>query len=53
MSHGRIVHSCRAQDGDRLEIGRFMGGGVAGTGTDTGTTEATRDLPQTRSEAAP
>jgi simple sugar transport system ATP-binding protein len=53
MSHGRIVHTCRAQDGDRLEIGRFMGGGVAGTGTDTGTTEATRDLPQTRSEAAP
>jgi simple sugar transport system ATP-binding protein len=53
MSHGRIVHTCRAQDGDRLEIGRFMGGGVAGTGADTGTTEAARNLPQTRSEAAP
>jgi general nucleoside transport system ATP-binding protein len=53
MSHGRIVHTCSAQDGDRLEIGRFMGGGVAGTGADTGTTETTRNLPQTRSEAAP
>jgi general nucleoside transport system ATP-binding protein len=53
MSHGRIVHTCRAQDGDRLEIGRFMGGGVAGTGADTGTTEAARNLPQARSEAAP
>jgi simple sugar transport system ATP-binding protein len=53
MSHGRIVHTCRAQDGDRLEIGRFMGGGVAGTGADTGTTEAARNLPQTRSVAAP
>ena len=53
MSHGRIVHTCRAQDGDRLEIGRFMGGGVAGTGADTGTTEATRNLPQTRSEECP
>ena len=29
MSHGRIVHTCRARDGDRLEIGRHMGGGVA------------------------
>lgn len=28
MSHGRIVHICRAQDGDRLEIGRHMGGGA-------------------------
>ena len=53
MSHGRIVHTCRAQDGDRLEIGRFMGGGVAGTGADTGTTEAARNLPQARSVAAP
>jgi len=53
MSHGRIVHSCSAKGSDRLEIGRFMGGGVAGTGADTGTTEATGDLPQTRSEAAP
>jgi general nucleoside transport system ATP-binding protein len=53
MSHGRIVHSCSAKGSDRLEIGRFMGGGVAGTGADTGTFEATRDLLQTRSEAAP
>ena len=53
MSHGRIVHSCQTQGSDRLEIGRFMGGGVAGTGADTGTTEAARNLPQTRSEAAP
>ena len=28
MSHGRIVYTCRAQDGDRLEIGRHMGGGA-------------------------
>jgi simple sugar transport system ATP-binding protein len=28
MSHGRIVHSCAAQGSDRLEIGRFMGGGA-------------------------
>ena len=27
MSHGRIVHSCPARGSDRLEIGRFMGGG--------------------------
>ena len=53
MSHGRIVYTCRAQDGDRLEIGRFMGGGVVGTGADTGTTEAARNLPQARSVAAP
>jgi simple sugar transport system ATP-binding protein len=26
MSHGRIVHACRAQGADRLEIGRHMGG---------------------------
>jgi len=29
MSHGRIVHACRAQGADRLEIGRHMGGGAA------------------------
>jgi simple sugar transport system ATP-binding protein len=28
MSHGRIVHSCPARGSDRLEIGRFMGGGA-------------------------
>ena len=28
MSHGRIVHACRAQGADRLEIGRHMGGGA-------------------------
>ena len=53
MSHGRIVHSCQTQGSDRLEIGRFMGGGVTATAADTGATEATRDLSQTRSEAAP
>lgn len=53
MSHGRIVHTCRAQDGDRLEIGRFMGGGVAGGAANTSTAEATRDLSQTRGEMAP
>ena len=29
MSHGRIVHACRAKGADRLEIGRHMGGGAA------------------------
>jgi simple sugar transport system ATP-binding protein len=53
MSHGRIVHACRAQDGDRLEIGRHMGGGVAGAAAHTGSAEAARDLSQTRGEMAP
>ncbi|MFM7531228.1 MAG: ABC transporter ATP-binding protein [Rubrivivax sp.] len=32
MSHGRIVHSCAAAGGDRLEIGRHMGGGEGAPG---------------------
>jgi simple sugar transport system ATP-binding protein len=30
MSEGRIVHACAARGGDRLEIGRHMGGGAHG-----------------------
>jgi len=36
MSHGRIVHSCPAQGSDRLEIGRFMGGGTSPTSSAPG-----------------
>ncbi|MEI8267335.1 MAG: ABC transporter ATP-binding protein [Betaproteobacteria bacterium] len=51
MSHGRIVHSCSAQGSDRLEIGRFMGGGGTASAKGAGPAAA-HGLSEPRSESA-